>query len=61
MSDPHDDLYYEDTGECPDCGGEGGYPSCCEDTCPAEFGEENCDDPACWRQCTTCRGTGFLS
>lgn len=44
--------------ECGHCGGEGGYPVCFEDCCPHVYGEEGCDDPACWRTCPHCRGRG---
>lgn len=37
-----------------------GYRSCCEDTCPHLYGEEGCDDPACWRRCSVCRGKGYI-
>lgn len=50
--DPDD---YTD-GECGTCGGEGGYAVCFEDCCPHIYGEEGCDDPACWRVCPECRG-----
>lgn len=43
---------------CPNCGGEGGYASCVEDCCPYVGGEEDCDDPACWRRCGWCNGKG---
>lgn len=52
----YDDQDYDQDDECPDCGGEGGYPRCMEDCCPHIYGEEGCDDPACWRVCSTCRG-----
>ena len=53
MSDP---VHYEDyeDDECSECGGEGGYASCLEDCCPYEGGEEECDDPLCWRPCSLC-------
>jgi hypothetical protein len=50
----------EDDEDCWQCGGEGGYPSCCEDSCPSIYGEEGCDDPACWRRCSVCHGKGHL-
>jgi hypothetical protein len=53
--DPADEL---DTDDCWECGGEGGWNSCMEDSCAALGGEEGCDDPRCWRMCPTCRGTG---
>lgn len=46
---------------CWQCHGEGGWPSCFEDCCPAIGGEENCIDPACWRRCDVCRGKGHIS
>lgn len=48
------------TNDCPECGGEGGYAVCCEDCCPHIYGEDGCDDPACWRRCSVCRGKGYL-
>ena len=45
-------------GECWHCGGDGGRPVCAEDCCPHIYGEEGCDDPACWVPCETCDGTG---
>lgn len=54
-----DDGYDDDEdGDCPNCGGEGGYASCVEDCCPYVGGEEDCDDPACWRRCGWCNGKG---
>ncbi len=50
----------DDTDECDECGGEGGYARCQEDCCPVVGGEECCDDPVCWRVCQTCRGRGSL-
>lgn len=47
-----------DLAECPNCGGEGGYPSCVEDSCPHKGGEDGCDDPVCWRVCDWCKGRG---
>lgn len=62
MSAAHeDDMDYLDTEKCWHCGGEGGYASCQEDCCPYEGGEEACDDPVCWRRCSTCKGKGWLS
>ena len=60
MTEAHDYDDYDEGDECWDCGGEGGYASCCEDTCPHVDGEEGCDDPACWRRCSTCGGKGVL-
>jgi len=51
--DEHDD---EADGDCWNCLGDGGYPRCAEDCCPSIFGEENCDDPDCWRVCSVCGG-----
>lgn len=45
---------------CFECFGEGGWNRCAEDCCPVIGGEDGCDDPACWRVCGTCRGTGYL-
>ena len=53
---PPDDFYDEVDEDCGNCGGEGGYAVCCEDSCPIEGGEECCDDPACWRTCSMCGG-----
>lgn len=55
-----DHDYADDSDECWECGGDGGWNSCMEDTRCAIGGEEGCDDPLCWRQCPGCRGTGFL-
>jgi hypothetical protein len=60
MSEAFEDDFEDESGDCPECGGEGGYNSCMEDTCCAIGGEEGCDDPACWRRCAVCRGTGFV-
>jgi hypothetical protein len=46
---------------CPSCHGNGGWASCVEDCCPYVGGEEDCDDPVCWRRCDLCRGKGWLS
>ena len=46
----------DDSDECWECGGEGGWNSC---MCCAIGGEEGCDDPICWRVCPNCKGTGF--
>jgi hypothetical protein len=53
---------YDDapTDDCPQCFGAGGYAVCQEDCCPNVFGEEDCDDPACWRRCSVCRGKGYV-
>lgn len=42
--------------DCWQCGGEGGWNSCMEDTCCAIGGEEGCTDPLCWRVCDICKG-----
>lgn len=52
--------YYDDDEACWQCGGEGGWNSCMEDTCCAIGGEEGCTDPLCWRKCDICRGAGFI-
>lgn len=57
MSAPYDDDFDDhDTGDCSHCGGEGGYAVCQEDSCPHIYGEDGCDDPACWRVCRECKG-----
>ena len=57
LADDHlDDC---DTDDCWECGGEGGWNSCPESSCPHIWGEEGCDDPICWRRCPNCKGTGF--
>jgi hypothetical protein len=43
---------------CWQCGGDGGRPSCVEDTCPIEGGEDCCTDPICQRTCDACAGEG---
>ena len=56
-----DDYDYDDYSEyvdCWQCGGEGGWNSCMEDTCCALGGEEGCNDPLCWRRCDICKGEG---
>lgn len=56
-----DDYDYDDYSEyvdCWQCGGEGGWNSCMEDTCCALGGEEGCNDPSCWRRCDICKGEG---
>lgn len=58
MSEAWDD--YEETDECWECGGDGGWNSCMADCCPAVGGEEGCTDRHCWRTCPNCRGGGFL-
>ncbi len=58
MSETHTYDFLDDD-YCPECGGAGGYASCCEDCCPHVGGEEECDDPACWRVCPICRGKPF--
>lgn len=55
-----DEHYYEEDTDCWQCGGEGGWNSCMEDTCCAIGGEEGCDDPLCWRRCDICGGVGFI-
>lgn len=55
---PDDEDFDLDDGTCPQCDGEGGWASCGETVCPYEGGEELCDDPACWRVCDACGGTG---
>lgn len=55
---PPDEDDYSEHVECWDCGGDGGRAYCQEDCCPYEGGEEVCDDPACWRRCSTCKGKG---
>lgn len=55
-----DDYEFDDTDDCWDCGGDGGWNSCMEDCCPVVGGEEDCDDPRCWRRCPTCKGHGVL-
>lgn len=52
--------FYDEDDECWQCGGEGGWNSCMEDTCCAVGGEDGCEDPACWRRCDICRGEGFI-
>lgn len=52
--------FYDESDECWECSGEGGWNSCMEDTCCAIGGEEGCDDPVCWRTCPNCKGTGSL-
>lgn len=52
--------FADDDDECGECGGEGGYARCAEDCCPHIYGEEGCDDPACWRRCSVCKGKGHL-
>lgn len=56
MADYCDDY----DNDCWQCGGEGGWNSCMEDTCCAIGGEEGCDDPMCWRRCDICGGKGQL-
>ena len=56
-----DPNFMDDDSECPECGGEGGYNSCMEDTCCAIGGEEGCDDPLCWCKCSACRGKGYFA
>lgn len=53
-----DDDDFIDNETCDECGGEGGWNSCMEDTCCAIGGEEGCNDPVCWRVCPSCRGNG---
>lgn len=54
---PDDHPYYDDADEdCWQCGGDGGWNSCMEDTCCALGGEEGCTDPLCWRVCDICKG-----
>lgn len=60
MTEARDDFDYEDSDDCPQCGGDGGYPRCAEDCCPHIYGEEGCDDPACWRCCSVCGGRGYV-
>lgn len=60
-ADRDDDDHLDDcvdVDDCAECGGDGGYNSCMEDTCCAIGGEEGCDDPACWRRCSSCGGSG---
>ena len=54
--DQHDDQH----DECDLCGGEGGFAMCQEDCCQIVGGEEACTDPACWRRCDQCGGSGSL-
>jgi hypothetical protein len=60
-AEPYDPDEFDDSEECWECGGEGGWNSCMEDTCCAIGGEEGCDDPLCWRRCPTCKGRGVLN
>ncbi len=62
MGEPEHDEYwdYDESDECWECGGEGGWNSCMEDCCMAVGGEEGCTDPICWRRCPNCRGKGFI-
>jgi hypothetical protein len=57
-TDAADIEYYDhlDDDACQECGGDGGWNYCMEDTCCAIGGEEGCDDPGCWRVCPSCRG-----
>lgn len=56
MASEHPEHDYVDDmdDECGECGGEGGYNACMESSCPAIGGEEGCEDPGCWRACSTC-------
>lgn len=54
-----DEPDYDESDDCWECGGEGGWNSCMEDDCCAIGGEEGCDDPRCWRICPNCKGNGF--
>lgn len=58
--DPDQYWDFEETEECWQCNGEGGWASCQEDCCPHEGGEEMCLDPVCWRRCDVCKGKGHL-
>lgn len=49
---------FDEWVECWQCDGEGGRPVCQEDSCPHIYGEDECDDPVCWRRCDVCRGKG---
>lgn len=60
MSLEYDDYASDGPEDCPQCGGEGGYPMCPEDCCPNFYGEENCTEPACWNRCSVCRGRGYV-
>jgi hypothetical protein len=51
---------YDETDDCRECSGDGGWNSCMEDCCCAIGGEEGCTDPVCWRVCPNCKGTGFI-
>lgn len=51
---------YDETEECWECSGEGGWNSCLVDCCPAWGGEEECSDPLCWRICPNCKGAANL-
>lgn len=53
---PEYDDHDHDDGDCWQCGGEGGWNSCMEDTCCAPGGEEGCTDRLCWRVCDICKG-----
>ena len=57
---PYDDDWYDETDECWECSGEGGWNSCMEGCCPMIGGEEGCTDKHCWRTCPNCKGTGSL-
>ena len=60
------DFDYDESDDCWECSGEGGWNSCMEDCCPAAngygmTGEEACEDPRCWKKCPNCKGTGRFS
>lgn len=54
------DYLYDDDDTCWQCGGDGGWNSCMEDTCGAAGGEDGCDDERCWKRCDICRGKGYI-